>query len=212
MRVQFSEVLELHLGAFVNVCALLTPVTGTQGNTSLFQKVVLASFWLRHSMLQGRLQIYPSSLAVYPSFEREVGWKGSVCAAVLAVVCCEVLCVVSVLSSAEAQDGQRGCARSCVWAGRSSGAPCQQHCPKAAWQQSREAGQALDVLQGLLSLAWSLHLASWHLRCARAALQRLCPVPAGPVTGLGGHWESSLQQGQSLSCSPTTATATGTEF
>lgn len=29
---------------------------------------------------------------------------------------------------------------SCVRAGTSSGAPCQQHCPKAAWQQSRQAG------------------------------------------------------------------------
>lgn len=68
---------------------------------------------------------------------------------------------------------------------------------------------ALCLLQGLLSFTWSLHLASWHLRCARAALQRLCPVLAGPVIRRGGH---SLQQRQSLSCSPTTATATGTDF
>lgn len=63
-------------------------------------------------MLQGRLQIYPSSLAMYLSLKGRVRWKGSVCAAVPAVECCEVVCVVSVLSSAEAQDGQRGCARS----------------------------------------------------------------------------------------------------
>lgn len=101
---------------------------------------------------------------------------------------------------------------SCVWAGRSSGAPCQQHCQRQPGSRAGRQDTALDVLQGLLSLAWSLHLASWHLRCARAALHRLCPVPADPGTGLGGLWESSLQQRQSLSCSPSTATATGTDL
>lgn len=63
-------------------------------------------------MLQGKLQIFPSCLVVPPSLEGSMGWKGSVCAAVPAVMCCEVLCVDSVLGSAEAQDGQRGCASS----------------------------------------------------------------------------------------------------
>lgn len=128
-------------------------------------------------MLQGRLQIYPSSLAMYLSLKGRVRWKGSVCAAVPAVVCCEVVCVISVFSSAEAQDGQRGCARSLRAVCEQGGAQGHLASSIAQRQPGSRAGRqdmALDVLQGLLSLAWSLHLASWHLRCARAALHRLC--------------------------------------
>lgn len=93
------------------------------------------------------------------------------CAAVPAAMCWEVLGVDSVLGSAEAQDGQWGCARSCEL--RASREELRGTLPAALPRGSLAAEQdtALCLLQGLLSLTWFLPLASWHLRCARAALQ-----------------------------------------
>lgn len=166
-------------------------------------------------MLQGKLRIYPPSLAVRPSLKGCTGWKGSVCAAVPALMCYEVLCADKRARLCRGVGWPASCGRSLRAVCEQGGAQGHLASSIAQRQPGSRAGRqdtALDLLQGLLSLAWSLHLASWHLRCARVALQRLCPVHAGPVTRLGGHWESSLQQRQGLSCSPTTATATGTDF
>lgn len=184
-----------------------------------YQPLPVASFGIfLNEMLHAarktpNLPIFSCSASV---LEREHRVDGSVCAAVPALMCCEVLCADKRARLCRGVGWPAGLWQepaSCV---REQGG-AQGHLASSIAQRqpgSRAGRQdtALDLLQGLLSLHWSLHLASWHLRCARVALQRLCPVQAGPVTGLGGHWESSLQQRQGLSCSPTTATATGTDF
>lgn len=88
---------------------------------------------------------------------------------------------------------------SCVWAGRSSGTPCQQHCPKAAWQQSRKAGHSsgsapgppeprLVLASGLMAsevcqsgTAKTVSCACWPCDKAWRALGKQPAAEAGPV-------------------------------
>lgn len=123
---------------------------GPRGLPATFSCLFWHLFWKSLSLLQGRLQTYPTSLAGNSSVKQN-GVEG-ICSyywqPVTAVMCC-MLTACSAPQSA--WDGRHACAKEpaiCARAGRSGGAPCQQHCPKASWQQSRRAGHSIGPTPG----------------------------------------------------------------
>lgn len=135
-------------------------------------------------------------------------WKGAQSGGVC-VCCCPcsdvlwgVACwpVCSALQRCGVASGAvAGACELCARAGRSSGAPCQQHCPKAAWQQSRQAGHGsgsapgppeppLVLASGLMAsevcqsgTAKAVSCASWPCDRAWRALGKQPAAEAGPV-------------------------------
>lgn len=170
-----------------------------------YQPLPVASFgiFLHETLHAARktpnLPIFSCSASV---LEREHRVEGSVCAAVPALMCCEMLCAEKCAWLCRGVGWPAGLWQepaSCVRAGRSSGAPCQQHCPKAAWQQSRQAGHGsgsapgpleprLVLASGLMAsevcqsgIAKAVSCACWPGDRAWMALGKQPAAEAGPV-------------------------------
>lgn len=152
-KIWFSKVLKLHLDGLLNLCSPVSPATGTWalGTTSHFWLPLLASFLKEPLLTARRTPNLPSFSRHEFICETESGVEW-ICSyywqPVTAGMCC-MLTACSALQSA--WDGCCAGAKEpaiCARAGRRGGAPCQQHRPKASWQQSRQAGRGFGPTPG----------------------------------------------------------------
>jgi len=181
-KIQFSKALKMHLDALLNQCSLVSPAAGTQalGFTSHFQLPLLAFLWEELLLTARKAPHLPAFSRCEFICEAASGVEG-ICSyywqPVTAVMCCML---TACLAPQSVWDGRCASAKEpaiCARAGRSRGAPCQQHCPKASRQRSRQ-NPALVLLWALLNCAWSLCLAL-GAGYTKEAMQDLSSAHAG---------------------------------